>query len=66
MQVSVFVGISVDGFMARRDGSFDFLDQGGNEPHGYEEFFASVDASTQTLWLTLDGTVTGPVSVHVE
>jgi dihydrofolate reductase len=44
MQVSVFVGISVDGFMARRDGSFDFLDQGGNEPHGYEEFFASVDA----------------------
>lgn len=44
MQVSVFVGTSVDGFIARRDGSFDFLDEGGGEPHGYTEFFASVDA----------------------
>jgi len=44
MQVSVFVGISVDGFIARRNGSFDFLDEGGGEPHGYTEFFASVDA----------------------
>jgi len=33
----VFVGIS-------SDGSFDFLDAGGNEPHGFEEFWASVDA----------------------
>ena len=41
---SVFVGISVDGFMARPDGSFDFLPADGGEPHGYEEFFASVDA----------------------
>jgi len=40
----VFVGISVDGFIARTDGSFDFLDAGGNEPHGFEEFWASVDA----------------------
>jgi len=40
----VFVGISVDGFIARSDGSFDFLDAGGNEPHGFEEFWASVDA----------------------
>jgi dihydrofolate reductase len=44
MQVSVFVGTSVDGFIARRNGSFDFLDEGGGEPHGYTEFFASVDA----------------------
>jgi dihydrofolate reductase len=44
MTVSVFVGTSVDGFIARPDGSFDFLDAGGNEPHGYEEFFATVDA----------------------
>jgi dihydrofolate reductase len=43
MRISVFVGVSVDGFMARPDGTFDFLDQGGNEAHGYEEFFASVD-----------------------
>lgn len=43
MRASVFVGVSVDGFLARPDGAFDFLDEGGNEPHGYEEFMASVD-----------------------
>jgi dihydrofolate reductase len=41
--VSVFVGTSVDGFIARRDGSFDFL-LPFTEPHGFEEFLASVDA----------------------
>jgi hypothetical protein len=44
MKVSVFVGTSVDGFIARRNGDFDFLLQGGGEPHGYNEFIASVDA----------------------
>ena len=44
MIASVFVGTSVDGFIARLNGSFDFLPQGGGEPHGYNEFFASVDA----------------------
>jgi dihydrofolate reductase len=44
MKVSVFIGISVDGFIARRDGSLDFLPPDGGEPHGYNEFFASVDA----------------------
>lgn len=44
MTVSVFVGTSVDGFIARRNGSFDFLPVGGGEPHGYDEFMASVDA----------------------
>jgi dihydrofolate reductase len=44
MSISVFVGASVDGFIARRDGTFDFLDEGGGEPHGFEEFLASVDA----------------------
>src|SRR3954468_551231 len=41
---SVFVGISVDGFMARPNGAFDFLPEGGGEPHGYNEFIATVDA----------------------
>lgn len=41
---SVFVGTSVDGYMARRDGRFDFLPPGGGEEHGYEAFIASVDA----------------------
>ena len=44
MTATVFVGTSVDGFIARPDGTFDFLDEGGGEPHGYEEFFATVDA----------------------
>ena len=44
MTVSVFVGTSVDGFIARKDGALDFLPPGGGEPHGYDEFMASVDA----------------------
>jgi dihydrofolate reductase len=43
MTVSVFVGTSVDGFIARRNGDLDFLPE-DCEPHGYEEFIASVDA----------------------
>lgn len=43
MRASVFVGTSVDGFIARRNGDFDFLPEGGGEPHGYDEFMASVD-----------------------
>jgi dihydrofolate reductase len=44
MTVSVFIGTSVDGFIARRNGDLDFLPEGGGEPHGYNEFIASVDA----------------------
>lgn len=44
MTASVFVGISVDGFMARPNGDIDWLPAGGGEPHGYDEFMASVDA----------------------
>lgn len=44
MKVSVFVGTSLDGFIARANGSFDFLPAGGGEPHGYDEFMATVDA----------------------
>ncbi len=44
MTVSVFIGTSVDGFIARRNGDLDFLPADGGEPHGYNEFMASVDA----------------------
>ena len=43
MKTSVFVGVSVDGYLARPNGELDFLDAGGDEPHGYEEFIATVD-----------------------
>jgi dihydrofolate reductase len=44
MIASVFIGTSVDGFIARPDGALDFLPAGGGEPHGYNEFLASIDA----------------------
>jgi dihydrofolate reductase len=44
MKISVFVGTSLDGFIARLSGEFDFLPEGGGEPHGYNEFIATVDA----------------------
>ena len=43
MKLSVFVGTSLDGFIARQNGQYDFLPAGGGEPHGYDEFIASVD-----------------------
>ena len=44
MKASVFIGTSLDGFIARPNGEFDFLPADGGEPHGYNEFIASVDA----------------------
>ena len=70
MKATVFVGTSLDGFIARNDGSFDFLDAGGNEPHGYEEFMASVDAlvigrKTYEVVLSLGGWHYGDKPVFV-
>jgi len=44
MKTTVFIGTSLDGFIARANGDLDFLPPGGGEPHGYDEFMATVDA----------------------
>jgi hypothetical protein len=41
MTVPVFIGTSVDGFIARPNGDLDWLPPGGGEPHGDNELIAS-------------------------
>jgi len=43
VKASVFIGTSLDGFIARLNDELDFLPE-DPEPHGFTEFFASVDA----------------------
>lgn len=42
MKASVYIGASVDGFIARANGDLDWLPE-NPEPHGYDEFIATVD-----------------------
>jgi dihydrofolate reductase len=42
-RTSGFVGVSLDGFLARSDGAIDWLKPFEAEEHGYRAFFATVD-----------------------
>lgn len=45
MKVSMYVAVSIDGFIARKDNSIDWLsDIGGETDFGYQAFYRSVDA----------------------
>jgi dihydrofolate reductase len=47
MRASVYIATSVDGFIAREDGSIDWLpvgDSNSAEDYGYQDFIKSVDA----------------------
>jgi len=43
MNCSVFIASSLDGFIARTDGSIDWLPTGGTGDYGYSDFMAAVD-----------------------
>jgi dihydrofolate reductase len=42
-RTSAFVGVSLDGFLARADGTLDWLQPFEAEEHGYEAYFRTVD-----------------------
>jgi dihydrofolate reductase len=70
VKASVFIGTSLDGFIARANGDLDFLPPGGGEPHGYDEFMATVDAlvigrQTFETVLTFDAWPYGKKPVYV-
>lgn len=76
MIAGIFIGTSLDGFIAREDGAIDWLTSGGDaasapgEDYGFQAFFDSVDAmvigrSTYELVRTFGGWAYGKKPVIV-
>jgi len=70
VKASVFIGTSLDGFIARANGDLDWLPPGGGEEHGYDAFMATVDAlvigrKTYETVLTFDTWPYGEKPVYV-
>lgn len=44
-KISVYIAMSIDGYIARKDGSIDWLEYGhvGDEDYGFKEFIKSID-----------------------
>lgn len=45
-KISIYIASSIDGYIARKDGSIDWLESGhvGDEDYGFKKFFDSIDA----------------------
>lgn len=45
-QISIYIAMSIDGYIARKNGGLDWLDYGhtGDEDYGFKKFIGSVDA----------------------
>lgn len=45
-KISIYIAISIDGYIARQDGGLDWLDRVGgfNEDYGFQKFLQSIDA----------------------
>lgn len=45
-QISIYIAMSIDGYIARKNGGLDWLEYGhiGDEDYGFKEFISSIDA----------------------
>ena len=70
MKTSVYIATSLDGFIARRDGSLDWLPGAdgevieSGEDYGYQEFMASVDTLVIGAAYVRDCAVSWPMAVR--